>query len=456
MFTAIASAIGAAVSVGTGIANAVEQHNVNALTAEQWEKQFLYNRELNKINLLNNQHQFLASQKFNRDQMERANQLQIEQWQRENEYNDPSNQVQRLLKAGLNPNTFMGNSGNVTGNAANMSVANPVSGPSPSGFSPLSAPAPGHYQAPDYTSIAENLSRYENSVLQSKRYDAQNAVDYANVESIKANTAAIDSGRIRAEELHTYQLEEIQGRIAELKGKSPEKLALIDNLKVRTQVMLLEGQKTVGDVLSRAVEIEQAKFSQQVQSAGLQLQAQELQSKIAHMSYEDRLKYAFAYGTTIEESSSDTDRLGVHGALFGGYGRFKGASLSSNIVNKHSTGGSSQSEGNGVGLISNSNFSLNGELGGSADTTQEEALKKSRYEFLEGVMEPALLQLQLLEDFNVHYEDVRLSKALQNLSKYTNIISPACIQNFQILQRQFEMLSPSSQNPSGADTYMTE
>lgn len=62
--------------------------------------------------------------KTNRKNVELAaqqNQWNLEQWQRQNAYNDPSNQVQRLAAAGINPSLSIGQSGLVDAGNSNQS-----------------------------------------------------------------------------------------------------------------------------------------------------------------------------------------------------------------------------------------------------------------------------------------------------------------------------------------------
>jgi len=62
----------------------------------------------------------------NRQIAQEANQFNLDMWNRQNEYNSPTNQMQRLQTAGLNPDLVYGSgnvSGNVTQNAPRSEVA---------------------------------------------------------------------------------------------------------------------------------------------------------------------------------------------------------------------------------------------------------------------------------------------------------------------------------------------
>lgn len=73
---------------------------------------------------------------FNRESAELANKWSIDQWNRENEYNLPSNQVQRLRDAGLNPDLMYSNGAGSLLSAASPSVSQ-SSPASPTDMSPL-------------------------------------------------------------------------------------------------------------------------------------------------------------------------------------------------------------------------------------------------------------------------------------------------------------------------------
>lgn len=61
---------------------------------------------------------------FNRESLEMQNQWNIQQWERENAYNDPSAQVERYLKAGINPLWAM--TGSSPGNAQHLESGDPL------------------------------------------------------------------------------------------------------------------------------------------------------------------------------------------------------------------------------------------------------------------------------------------------------------------------------------------
>lgn len=60
---------------------------------------------------------------------ERQNQWNLDMWNKQNEYNSPSNQVQRLLDAGINPN-------NAVGNIQNTATSPAVGSPLPTSSAP--------------------------------------------------------------------------------------------------------------------------------------------------------------------------------------------------------------------------------------------------------------------------------------------------------------------------------
>ena len=61
---------------------------------------------------------------YNRENLQLQNQWNIEQWERENAYNDPSAQVERYLKAGINPLWAMSNTN--PGNAQHLESGDPL------------------------------------------------------------------------------------------------------------------------------------------------------------------------------------------------------------------------------------------------------------------------------------------------------------------------------------------
>lgn len=433
MFTAIAAGIAATAStVASGIGYA-SQKDANEIG-------YLMNMQNNMMNAVMTANSWANDwQKLSSSYAE--NRALINE---ERAYNTPSAQVQRYLDAGINPIAAMGSNSLGPGNATAPSTP---SSPSSSAI-PMQAFRP---DAPMLNGMAEGIGDALGKYIQGwqtkineQRASAQNSVDFASVDQINAQTRAIESGRIRAEELHTFQLKEIQAKINEIQGNTPEKRALIKNLQTRTSVMLLEGQKVVSDMVSQVVALENQQFGLRIQKAGMDLQAQKFQAEIYNMSYQDRLDLAFKTATQLNagrsDSSTESSRLGLEAGLnLGVSGSASTPTLSAPI-------GQASVSGN-VGLDLGASWSR------ANSTTQENSLAFSRYQFEEKTLKPALLQLQLMEDFKVHYSDPRIGQAIELLSKFTNIVSPACFQNYITLQKQFETLNSAAANPSGVDTY---
>lgn len=433
------AALGALLSSSV-VASAVSSGVNYAAQQEANELGYKMNQENNWLNAVQNFNSLMNQRNMQRIQFDQTRQLIDE----EREYNSPSSQVQRYLDAGINPLGAMSNGQLGSGNASAIS---PSSSSSPS-MIPMQA---FHPNAPMLNGVAEGVGESAGRLIEGwqtwinqKRAAAQNSVDFASVDQIKAQTRNIESGRIRAEELHTFQLKEIQAKINAINGDTPEKRALIKNLQVRTSVMVLEGQKVVSDMVSKVVELENQQFGLQIQRAGMDVQAQKLQAEIYNMSYQDRLDLAFKTATHLNagrsDSSSESSRLGLEAGLnLGVSGSASTPTLSAPI-------GQASVSGN-VGLDLGASWSR------ANSTTQENSLAFSRYQFEEKTLKPALLQLQLMEDFKVHYDDPRIGRAIELLSNFTNIISPVCFQNYITLQKQFEALNSATNNPSGVDTY---
>lgn len=64
---------------------------------------------------------------YNQALMQEQNQMNIENWQRENEYNLPTNVVQRLKDAGINPALYLNQNGANAGNAGSVASSQPGS-----------------------------------------------------------------------------------------------------------------------------------------------------------------------------------------------------------------------------------------------------------------------------------------------------------------------------------------
>lgn len=107
------------------------------------QEQNTWNAEQARINRDFQREERLASQQFNFDM-----------WQLENEYNNPKNQLQRLIDAGVNPNSYFNNMSNVSGGSPKSS---PMSGSMATGVQPPSS------------MLSTGISNYyQNKVLQAQ------------------------------------------------------------------------------------------------------------------------------------------------------------------------------------------------------------------------------------------------------------------------------------------------
>lgn len=87
-------------------------------------------------------------------------------WNKSNAYNDPKNQVDRLLKAGINPAFVLGN--------GSMAEASPMSSPSAPSLTPPQV------EALDFGNVGNQINNSVNTMMQSRMNDAQ--IGYVNAQ----------------------------------------------------------------------------------------------------------------------------------------------------------------------------------------------------------------------------------------------------------------------------------
>lgn len=452
MFTAIVGAITAAAATAGAIGSAVSSANQQALTEEQWEKSFEYQKEQDLINRQIHQNEYVDTQNFNKYMLERSNQLQIEQWQRENNYNAPAAQVERLRKAGINP---IGQVAGVTnGNAGSASVANPVSGPQPAALNPMNAPGLPHYNPMQFGNLAGDMIDAFNAITNSKRSASDIDLSKAKILEVRANTNAIEKGNVRADDLHIYQLEDAYVQLQKHRSDKEYTDALTQNLFVRREQMLIESQKTIGDTITSLSSSLNQRLGNEIASKKLQLEAQKLQADIKQMSFNDRLQLALAIRDKQIKFDGSSNTYYVEGKVRGGWNHssgFKFGNLKSSYSNTPGSNGSSQSSSDGI--ENTRGFSIGGEVGGSYTDGESENTTVEVHKLLQEDILPMMLQISFLEDDMVHYSHPKFWEAFKGLSEYTNTVVAPSIKNFLELQRQFEVVSSSVTNPINSSTY---
>lgn len=443
MFSLIAAGVAAAAGVASSAASAISQANANAITEEQWERSFAYQKDQDILSRQWANEQFYAGQAFNKELYNQSVKDNIAQWERENEYNKPVNQVNRLMEAGLNPVTFMSNGSNITGNAANMSVANPVSSPSSGTSFSSGAPSLPHYQAMNLNGLSTDLSNAFNNILKSKeleiqksRTNAQNAVDFARVDEVKANTRAIQNGDVRAQELHTSQLVEAQQSAINREKEGLSIDATIENIKVRSEAMLMNSQKVYSDMLALGIQMEQNRFGQNIQAAGLTVQAKKVQAEVAAMSLSQLISYSKEFGVlksgAWSHSSTDSDTAEGH------LGFDAGAKISNGFRAAKSFFGSLTGGG------SYSDTDSNTESNQSTETYRE---------IREETLKPMVAAIRCLDEITKDPLNVELGRAAERLSQYINTTSSFALKNLLLLQGQINRISENVLNPSNKDTF---
>lgn len=177
---------------------------------------------------------------WNAKQASQANKWNMEQWQRENEYNSPTQQMQRLESAGLNPNLMysQGNVGTASKLTSNVptSVAPARTESSLSQFANSIVPAISMYQ--DMQNKQAQLSVQEKQAKLLDQEIANKALD--NVFKGYRNTR-------ESEVLPFYQMNAMAD--AQRKRLTSENMAVQGRIQTLNENILL---KTMPDVINKA------------------------------------------------------------------------------------------------------------------------------------------------------------------------------------------------------------
>ena len=100
----IAGIIGGASAIGSSVMNLVSQADANAANERIADKNIALQRETNQQN---RELTYLANAQ-NYKMFQEQNAFNVDMWNKQNQYNLPTAQVQRLLAAGINPATGLG------------------------------------------------------------------------------------------------------------------------------------------------------------------------------------------------------------------------------------------------------------------------------------------------------------------------------------------------------------
>ena len=142
----IAGIIGGASVIGSSVMNLVSQADANAANERIADKNIAMQRETNNMN---RELTYMANAQ-NYKMFQEQNAFNLDMWNKQNEYNKPQEQVQRLLAAGINPATGLGQvseAGSLQSASANPAQA-----------ATMTAPQSNYHQQPlnfDFTGVGD-------------------------------------------------------------------------------------------------------------------------------------------------------------------------------------------------------------------------------------------------------------------------------------------------------------
>lgn len=249
--------IGSGISAAAGLASTAAQGNLNKKNRQWQEEQASIQRE------------------YSTEMMNRQNAWNMEMWNKENEYNNPTNQIQRLLDAGLNP-LYYGLDG---------SSANALESAQPLGYeraesnfqtNPIAAGIDAFVQAKGI----ENSTKLANAQIDKLKEetrgnkisnDFQDATAAARAESIEL-----------ANNLSKKQVEEINQAIKESEQRVKESIQRTDNLV--EEKALMESQKMLNNAMQHEAEERAREIATLLPYKQLLIEAQTAAEK-AHAAY---------------------------------------------------------------------------------------------------------------------------------------------------------------------------
>lgn len=160
----------AAAAVFGDLLNYTSQENANRVSEKIAHENMDMQDYWNKKNMDENRYLLGRNEAFTKQMQELTNQFNIEQWKRNNAYNEPSQVVQRLLNAGVNPASYFGSAA-TSSPVSSVSPSSPVSHGS-NAVAPQNTFAPRAPQLhPEYAINAFNQSQLANA--QTKEIEAR-------------------------------------------------------------------------------------------------------------------------------------------------------------------------------------------------------------------------------------------------------------------------------------------
>lgn len=197
----------------------------------------------------------------NKKSQERANKHNIEFWNMQNEYNDPSAQMQRLRKAGLNPNLIYGsNASGASGNAESIAPSKASDYNMPNPLQDINQFA-DHRQKEATTSnlLEQNTNIAQDTVLKSAQaYETAQRGKLGNTASRLAEATYFNSLQASSEALRKQKAESIGAELdTKFKDQSLKNRLLDIHERVNLLRMQKSGQSLQNDLLRYERELNQ-------------------------------------------------------------------------------------------------------------------------------------------------------------------------------------------------------
>lgn len=127
---------------GLGILGDVAGATIGAITGKaQQQREQAFNAEQAEIARLWNEQEALKNRQFQRGERIATQNWNLEQWNRENEYNSPEAQMDRMVKAGINPNVAAQSIGGNGAGSSGVVRSTPATGSQAAGSPAATAPS---------------------------------------------------------------------------------------------------------------------------------------------------------------------------------------------------------------------------------------------------------------------------------------------------------------------------
>lgn len=352
------------------------------------------------------------------------------------QYDLPVNQVQRLQDAGLNPISFMGN-GSASGSGISASSVPSASSASQPVVNP---PTINPINIGDLGQIAANAFRVAN---ESKMADAEVLKNLSTVDQIRAQTQAIMDGNYRANEMLPLTMYENALRIDKLGTDNVQAKELIRFNRIAAYSQLMSTQKQYFETLNGIFDIEQKRFGNDIQRAGVMLQAQRIQSEVSKMSVDALCNYASQFGVNrsgVKSNSYQYNRGSSHGVSDN-----TNASLGLNgNISKSPVG---QSGALGALFNFGADYTKTDNQNVNENASETGSVSFSYKELDESFLKPASVSMQILYHLTQNPTNVRLLEAAKNMKDYMSGNAQLIVKNIMRLQGEIETMSNSITNP---------